>query len=120
MSSIMDGYFMLKVRNSIRKARPCGRSAIHSMPCLVTQHQSLGHRRQCSRRSNFQVLHAIKNLAKDAKRVYLHATMKKRDPNKLGSRNGLIETVRMYGQTLDWVENNQEIEWLVGEYRDGW
>jgi len=53
---------------------------------------------------NFQVLHAITNMAKDAKRVYLCAV-------------GLIETVRTYGQTLDLVENNQGIEWLVAEHR---
>jgi dynein heavy chain 1 len=43
-------------------------------------------------------------MAKDAKRVYLCAV-------------GLIETVRTYGQTLDLVENNQGIEWLVAEHR---
>ena len=54
---------------------------------------------------NFQVPHAISNLAKDAKRVYPHAV-------------SLMETVRTYGQTLDLVENNSGIEWLVAEYRN--
>jgi dynein heavy chain 1 len=44
-------------------------------------------------------------MAKDAKRVYPHAV-------------SLMETVRMYGQTLDLVENNKDIEWLVAEYRN--
>jgi hypothetical protein len=30
----------------------------------------------------------------------------------------LMETVRAYGQTLDLVESNKGIEWLVGEYRN--
>ncbi|EIW86124.1 cytoplasmic dynein heavy chain 1 [Coniophora puteana RWD-64-598 SS2] len=54
---------------------------------------------------NFQVPHAITNMAKDAKRVYPHAV-------------SLMETVRTYGQTLDLVENNRGIEWLVAEYRN--
>ncbi|KAF8919991.1 dynein heavy chain [Mucidula mucida] len=54
---------------------------------------------------NFQVPHAITNMAKDAKRVYPHAV-------------SLMETVRTYGQTLDLVENNKGIEWLVAEYRN--
>ncbi|KAJ8587100.1 hypothetical protein M405DRAFT_742471 [Rhizopogon salebrosus TDB-379] len=54
---------------------------------------------------NFQVPHAITNMAKDAKRVYPHAV-------------SLMETVRTYGQTLDLVENNMGIEWLVAEYRN--
>lgn len=54
---------------------------------------------------NFQVPHATTNLAKDAKRVYPHAV-------------SLMETVRTYGQTLDLVENNRGIEWLVAEYRN--
>ena len=54
---------------------------------------------------NFQVPHATSNLAKDAKRVYPHAV-------------SLMETVRTYGQTLDLVENNSGIEWLVAEYRN--
>ncbi|EIN13215.1 dynein heavy chain protein 2 [Punctularia strigosozonata HHB-11173 SS5] len=54
---------------------------------------------------NFQVPHAITNMAKDAKRVYPHAV-------------SLMETVRTYGQTLDLVEKNQGIEWLVAEYRN--
>ncbi|KAF8959823.1 cytoplasmic dynein heavy chain 1 [Flammula alnicola] len=54
---------------------------------------------------NFQVPHAISNMAKDAKRVYPHAV-------------SLMETVRTYGQTLDLVENNKGIEWLVAEYRN--
>ena len=53
----------------------------------------------------FQVPHGITNMAKDAKRVYPHAV-------------SLMETVRMYGQTLDLVENNKDIEWLVAEYRN--
>ncbi|KAL1716082.1 dynein heavy chain [Schizophyllum commune] len=53
----------------------------------------------------FQVPHAITNMAKDAKRVYPHAV-------------SLMETVRTYGQTLDLVENNKGIEWLVAEYRN--
>ena len=40
---------------------------------------------------NFQVPHAITNMAKDAKRVYPHAV-------------SLMETVRTYGQTLDLIE----------------
>lgn len=54
---------------------------------------------------NFQVPHTITNMAKDAKRVYPHAV-------------SLMETVRTYGQTLDLVENNKGIEWLVAEYRN--
>lgn len=54
---------------------------------------------------NFSVPHAITNMAKDAKRVYPHAV-------------SLMETVRTYGQTLDLVENNKGIEWLVAEYRN--
>ncbi|KAJ3769937.1 dynein heavy chain, N-terminal region 1-domain-containing protein [Lentinula raphanica] len=53
----------------------------------------------------FQVPHSITNMAKDAKRVYPHAV-------------SLMETVRTYGQTLDLVENNRGIEWLVAEYRN--
>jgi hypothetical protein len=49
---------------------------------------------------NFQVAHAITNMAKDAKRVYPHAV-------------SLMETVRTYGQSLDLVEKNKGIEWLV-------
>jgi dynein heavy chain 1 len=44
-------------------------------------------------------------MAKDAKRVYPHAV-------------SLMETVRTYGQTLELVENNMGIEWLVAEYRN--
>lgn len=54
---------------------------------------------------NFAVPHAITNMAKDAKRVYPHAV-------------SLMETVRTYGQTLDLVEKNKGIEWLVAEYRN--
>jgi len=54
---------------------------------------------------NFQVPHAVSNMAKDAKRVYPHAV-------------SLIETVRTYSQTLDLVENNKGIEMLVAEYRN--
>lgn len=54
---------------------------------------------------NFSVPHAISNMAKDAKRVYPHAV-------------SLMETVRTYGQTLDLVERNSGIEWLVAEYRN--
>ena len=54
---------------------------------------------------NFQVRHATSNLAKDAKRVYPHAV-------------SLMETVRTYGQTLDLVESNSGIKWLVAEYRN--
>lgn len=53
----------------------------------------------------FQVQHTISNMAKDAKRVYPHAV-------------SLMETVRTYGQTLDLVEHNKGIEWLVAEYRN--
>ncbi|KIL61809.1 hypothetical protein M378DRAFT_82045 [Amanita muscaria Koide BX008] len=53
----------------------------------------------------FQVPHTITNMAKDAKRVYPHAV-------------SLMETVRTYGQTLDLVEHNKGIEWLVAEYRN--
>ncbi|KIM81395.1 hypothetical protein PILCRDRAFT_8759 [Piloderma croceum F 1598] len=45
------------------------------------------------------------NMAKDVKRVYPHAV-------------SLMENVRTYGQTLDLVENNKGIEWLVAEYRN--
>jgi hypothetical protein len=55
--------------------------------------------------AGFQVPHAITNMAKDAKRVYPHAV-------------SLMETVRTYGQTLDLVEKNRGIEWLVAEYRN--
>ena len=54
---------------------------------------------------NFQVPHATSNLAKDAKRVHPHAV-------------SLMETVRTYGQTLDLVESNLGIEWLVAKYRN--
>ncbi|KAH9927411.1 dynein heavy chain [Epithele typhae] len=54
---------------------------------------------------NFQVPHATTNMAKDAKRVYPHAVT-------------LMETVRTYGQTLDLVDHNKGIEWLVAEYRN--
>lgn len=54
---------------------------------------------------NFQVPHAISNMAKDAKRVYPHAV-------------SLMETVRTYGQTLDLVMKNMDIEMLVAEYRN--
>ena len=47
----------------------------------------------------YQVPHGITNT------VYPHAV-------------SLMETVRMYGQTLDLVENNKDIEWLVAEYRN--
>ena len=47
---------------------------------------------------NFQVPHATSNLAKDAKRVYLHAV-------------SLMETVRTYGQTLELVESNSSGWW---------
>ncbi|KAF9527881.1 cytoplasmic dynein heavy chain 1 [Crepidotus variabilis] len=53
----------------------------------------------------FQVPHAITNMAKDAKRVYPHAV-------------SLMETVRTYGQTLELVESNRGIEWLVAEWRN--
>ncbi|KAF5351047.1 hypothetical protein D9756_008173 [Leucocoprinus leucothites] len=53
----------------------------------------------------FSVPHAVTNMAKDAKRVYPHAV-------------SLMETVRTYGQTLDLVERNRGIEWLVAEYRN--
>ena len=55
--------------------------------------------------SGFQVLHAIMNMAKDSKRVYPHAV-------------SLMETVRTYGQTLDLVDKNRGIEWLVAGYRN--
>ncbi|KAF9519887.1 hypothetical protein BS47DRAFT_1370608 [Hydnum rufescens UP504] len=54
---------------------------------------------------NYQVPHAISNMAKDAKRVYPHAV-------------SLMETVRTYSQTLDLVEKNQPIEMLVAEFRN--
>lgn len=53
----------------------------------------------------FSVPHAVTNMAKDAKRVYPHAV-------------SLMETVRTYGHTLDLVERNRGIEWLVAEYRN--
>ena len=55
--------------------------------------------------AGFQVPHAITNMAEDAKRVYPHAVT-------------LMETVRTYGQTLDLVEKNKGIEWLVADYRN--
>ncbi|KAH8825148.1 dynein heavy chain, N-terminal region 1-domain-containing protein [Flagelloscypha sp. PMI_526] len=54
---------------------------------------------------NFSVPHSISNQAKDAKRVYPHAV-------------SLMETVRTYTQTLDLIEKNSGIEWLVAEYRN--
>ncbi|KAF8627873.1 hypothetical protein AX15_004203 [Amanita polypyramis BW_CC] len=53
----------------------------------------------------FQIQHTITNMAKDAKRVYPHAV-------------SLMETVRTYGQTLDLIEHNKGIEWLMAEYRN--
>ena len=55
--------------------------------------------------AGFQVPHAISVMAKEAKRVYPHAV-------------SLMETVRTYGQTLDLVEKNKGIEWVVAEYRN--
>lgn len=52
----------------------------------------------------FAVPHAIVNMAKDAKRVYPHAV-------------SLMESVRTYGQILEMVERNKDIEPLVGEWR---
>jgi Dynein heavy chain, N-terminal region 1 len=46
---------------------------------------------------NFQVPHAIMNMAKDAKRVCPHAV-------------SLMETARTYGKTLDLVANYKGIE----------
>lgn len=54
---------------------------------------------------NFNVPHAVSNMAKDAKRVYPHAV-------------SLMESVSTYGQTLDLIENNKGIEWLMAEYRN--
>ena len=54
---------------------------------------------------NYQVPHAISNMAKDAKRVYPHAV-------------SLMETVRTYSQTLDLIEKNTVIEILVAEFRN--
>ena len=54
---------------------------------------------------NFSIPHVITNMAKEAKRVYPHAV-------------SLMETVRTYGQTLDLVDSNKGIEWLVAEYRN--
>ena len=42
---------------------------------------------------NFQVLHAITNIVKDTKRMYLYAV-------------SLVETVWRYGWTVEVVENN--------------
>ncbi|KAG8937242.1 hypothetical protein FRC03_010096 [Tulasnella sp. 419] len=53
---------------------------------------------------NFQVPHAVSNMAKEAKRVYPHAV-------------SLMETVRTYDQTLDLIDRNKGIEMLVAEYR---
>jgi len=53
----------------------------------------------------FGIPHAVVNMAKDAKKVYPHAV-------------SLMETVRTYGQTLDLVEREKGIEWLVAEYRN--
>ena len=55
---------------------------------------------------NFQVPHAVSNMAKDAKRVYPHAV-------------NLMETVRTYGQVQELVESNKGIEWMVAEYGNG-
>ncbi|KAJ7572472.1 dynein heavy chain, N-terminal region 1-domain-containing protein [Mycena floridula] len=52
----------------------------------------------------FAVPHAIVNMAKDAKRVYPHAV-------------SLMESVRTYGQILEMVERNKDIEPLVDEWR---
>jgi hypothetical protein len=49
---------------------------------------------------NFQVPHAITNMAKDAKRVYPHAV-------------SLMEAVRTYGQMLDLVESNKGLNGLL-------
>lgn len=54
---------------------------------------------------NYQVPHAVSNMAKDAKRVYPHAV-------------SLMETVRTYSQTLDLIEKNPAIEILVAEFRN--
>lgn len=55
---------------------------------------------------NFQVPHAVSNMAKEARRVYPHAV-------------SLMESVRTYKQTLELVDLNPGIEWLVAEYRNG-
>ncbi|KAJ9480171.1 Dynein heavy chain, cytoplasmic [Pseudozyma hubeiensis] len=51
---------------------------------------------------NFQIPHAITNLAKDAKRVYPHAV-------------SLMETVRTYNQTCNLVRANPEITCLIAQ-----
>lgn len=51
---------------------------------------------------NFQIPHAITNLAKDAKRVYPHAV-------------SLMETVRTYNQTCSLVRANPEITCLIAQ-----
>ncbi|TIC08181.1 hypothetical protein E3Q16_00047 [Wallemia mellicola] len=52
----------------------------------------------------FQVPHAIVNIAKDAKRVYPHAV-------------SLMETVRTYSLTVERILANRGIETLIAEYR---
>jgi hypothetical protein len=54
---------------------------------------------------NFQVPHAVSNMAKEARRVYPHAV-------------SLMESVRTYRQTLELVDANPGIEWLVADYRN--
>lgn len=55
---------------------------------------------------NFQIPHAISNLAKDAKKVYPHAV-------------SLMETVRTYNQTCSLVRANPEITCLIAQvYQD--
>lgn len=51
---------------------------------------------------NFQIPHAITNLAKDAKKVYPHAV-------------SLMETVRTYNQTCSFVRANPEITCLIAQ-----
>ncbi|CBQ72614.1 Cytoplasmic dynein heavy chain 1 [Sporisorium reilianum SRZ2] len=51
---------------------------------------------------NFQIPHAITNLAKDAKKVYPHAV-------------SLMETVRTYNQTCSLVRANPEITCLIAQ-----
>nr|CDI53148.1 cytoplasmic dynein heavy chain 1 [Melanopsichium pennsylvanicum 4] len=51
---------------------------------------------------NFQIPHAINNLAKDAKKVYPHAV-------------SLMETVRTYNQTCNLVRANPEITCLIAQ-----
>ena len=52
---------------------------------------------------NFQVPHAISNVSKEAKRVYPHAV-------------SLVETIRMYTQTLRKIESMSSVSTLISAF----